>query len=102
MKINFPKIKKHFKKESFEISPEKYWQLLVLLFFAVLVLSFVSSYNLYQGINKEDAIFGENNIGKAEKDKKDKINKVLKYFEEREKKSIEILNSENSIVDPSL
>jgi len=34
--------------------------------------------------------------------KKERIDKILEYFSEREKKSIEIINSPSPIIDPSL
>ena len=42
------------------------------------------------------------NVGKQDTIKKERLNKVLEYFSEREKKSIEILNSPSPIIDPSL
>ena len=38
-------------------------------------------------------------IGNKEKEK---IKDVLEYFAEREKKSVEILNSKTSVIDPSI
>jgi hypothetical protein len=102
MKIEIPKIKKKFKKENFKINPGVYWKTMVILFLVLAVGIAVFAYNLFSQINDDnDSLIAEANQ-KIEKEKKDKINKVLEYFSERETKSNEILNAPSPVVDPSL
>jgi len=102
MKIKFPKIKKSYQKEIYKIDSGIYWRIIVGLFFVLVILSFIFAYNLYFQINKEDESFLEVNSEKVEKEKKEKINKVLEYFAERQKNSDKILNSAVPLVDPSI
>ena len=101
MEIKFLKRKKKFKKGGLGIKPDLYWRYILYVTFALILLSCVFGLYLFMKINNESAspvinISGENSI------KKERIDKVLEYFSEREKKSIEILNSPSPIVDPSL
>jgi hypothetical protein len=102
MKIKIPKIKKSYKKENFKINPNIYWKVVVILFLVTLIVIFFFAYDLFSKINKENNDMLNNNSTKIEKEKKEKINKVLDYFYEREKKSNDILNSPSAVVDPSL
>ena len=102
MKIKIPKIKKNYKKENFEINPNLYWRLIVSIFFVLTILSFVFGISIYKQITKGDTIISGNGSKKVEQEKKVRINKVLEYFSEREKKSAEIIQSPLPVVDPSL
>lgn len=102
MKIKFFKIKKDYKKENFKINFNFYWKIVVILFFLSVVASFAFAYNLFMEVNKEDSSMIEKNSVKIGDKEKEKIKDILEYFAEREKKSIEILNSKTSIIDPSL
>ena len=102
MKTKFFKIKKIFKKENFEINPDIYWRVVVIVFLLLTIASFVFAYNLFVQINDGDISSTQNNSEKVGNKEKGKIEDALNYFSEREKKSTEILNSSSSIVDPSL
>ena len=99
--MKFLKKKKKFKKGGLGIKPDLYWRYILYTTFALIFLSSVFGLYLFMKINNEPIppvvnVNGENSI------KKERIDKVLEYFSEREKKSIEILNSPSPIVDPSL
>ncbi|HNW71436.1 MAG TPA: hypothetical protein PKZ36_00970 [Candidatus Paceibacterota bacterium] len=102
MKIKFPKFKKNYENQNFKISPDIYWNILIVLFFIIIIAVFIFSFNLYKQTSVESEVTYQNISGKIEKEKKEKINRVLEYFSEREQKSNEILNSPAPVVDPSL
>jgi hypothetical protein len=101
MEIKFLKKKKKFRKGGLGIKPDLYWRYILYMTFVLILLSCVFGLYLFMKINNESIsavvnVNGENSI------KKERIDKVLEYFKEREQKSIEILNSPSPIVDPSL
>ncbi len=102
MKINFLKIKKVYKKESFKINSSIYWNFLVVFALLVMIISFVFAYELFLKTSKEDVQVNTFNNMKIGNKEKEKIGKALEYFSEREKKSVEILNSPVPVVDPSI
>jgi cell division protein FtsW (lipid II flippase) len=102
IKINLFKKEKSFKKKDFTFHSNFYWRIILLCTTIIIILSFIFSYNLYIQISEEPVLPIENNDGQFPLVNKDRIDKVLNYFSEREKKSIEILNSPASVVDPSL
>ncbi len=99
--IKFFKTKKNFKKKVF--NPNFYWVLLIYgtLFLSLLFLFF--GYYLFRQISKEP-VLGTTTLDyqQIKTVKKERIDAVLKYFSEREKKSNQILNSPSPLVDPSL
>ncbi len=102
MKINLFKKEKSFKKKDFTFHSNLYWRIILLGTTIIILLSFIFSYHLFIQINQDPVLLIENNSGQLPLVNKDRIDKVLNYFSEREKKSIEILNSPAPIVDPSL
>ena len=102
MKIKLFKIKKRYEKEIFKINPSIYWKVLVIFSALLMIGSFVFAYNLFTQTNKEDSLIVGNNTQKIGNKEEEKIKDALEYFSEREKKSVEILNSTIPIVDPSL
>lgn len=56
MKIKFPKIKKHFKKDSSEIKPDLYWKIILNSSFVFIVLFCVFGYYNFIRINKESVL----------------------------------------------
>jgi hypothetical protein len=52
--------------------------------------------------NQESILSTANNSGELPLVNKDSLGKVLNYFSEKEKRSIEVLNSPAPVVDPSL
>lgn len=101
-KIKFFKIKKSYKKENFKVNPNIYWEILVIFSLLAIIVSFIFAYNLFIQTNKEDSGTTENNSGKVGNTEKERIKNALDYFSQREKKSMEILNSPAPVVDPSL
>ncbi|MFA5095482.1 MAG: hypothetical protein WC447_02390 [Candidatus Paceibacterota bacterium] len=101
MEIKFLKREKRFRKGGLGIKPDLYWRYILYITFILIILSFVFDFYLFIKINKEPnpPVLSTN---EREAIKKERIDKVLEYFKEREKKSIEILSSPSPIVDPSL
>jgi hypothetical protein len=101
MDLKFLKKQKKFKKASLIIKPDLYWRYLIYMTFFLILVSCVFGFYLFIKINKEP-ILPVVSTGGEGLIKKERINKVLEYFKERENKSIEILNSPSPIIDPSL
>ncbi len=89
-------------KETFRLNINFYWQLAVLIMFIVIILSSVFGYYLFVQINQESVVSSGGDSPKIETVKKERVEKVLEYFLEREKNSNRILNSLAPIIDPSL
>lgn len=102
MKIDFFKKEKSFKKKDFSFHPNLYWRIVAISAIIIILSTFLFSYRLFRQINQESILPLANVDGQLPIVNKDRIEKVLNYFSEREKKSTEILNSRTSIVDPSL
>jgi len=104
MKINFLKKEKSFKKykDSVWSDVNLYWQIALYIILTVLLASLFFGYRIYLSINKEPVFSDAVNNSKIDKIKKDRIEKTLEYFQEREVKSKEIINSPAPIIDPSL
>jgi hypothetical protein len=102
MKIKFFKIKKDYKKENYEVNFNTYWKIIVIFSFLALVASFIFAFNFFTQTNKEgDLTFGKNS-GEISNTEKERVKNAIDYFSEKEKKSIEILNSLPAVIDPSL
>ncbi len=102
MKIIIPKIKKNFRKGGIHADPNIYWDILLFLFAVIVVASFIFGFSLFQKTNKEFTLSDENTDSQRGTFSKDRIEKVLEYFKERENKSASILNSSSPIIDPSI
>ena len=102
MKIDFLKIKRNFRKKSFVINSNFYWRLILFLSLILLLLAFGFSFNLFIKIAKESDLIIEQDNHKTEITQKERIEKVIEYFKEREKKVIEIIDSPAPVIDPSL
>jgi hypothetical protein len=103
MKINFLKIKKQkkFKKQSFDISVNFYWEFLLFVSLALIILAFVFGIYLFLKINKDFIAPEIKTSGQIEKVKQTRVRNILDYFTEKEIKSTSILNSPSPIIDPS-
>lgn len=103
MKLNFNfnfKLKKEkvFRKGGFHTNPDRWWEGL-LLFTSVLALTACAyGYLLFQKVDKEP-VPSEGSLKKMVE--AGKIRETLGYFEERERKSGEILSSPSPFVDPA-
>ncbi|MFA5792070.1 MAG: hypothetical protein WC884_03480 [Candidatus Paceibacterota bacterium] len=102
MKIEIFKIKKKFKKGGFHINPNIGWKFILFLVFFMIIISIIFGFYLFYKTNEEFVIPSTGIKVQDKIVKKERLEKVLEYFFEREKKSAVILNSPSSIVDPSL
>lgn len=102
MKIEFFKKEYNFKKKNFDINPIFYWKIVVLSMVILVIFSFVFGYCFFVQINQVFVLPDINTGGQVGTVNKDRIEKVLNYFSDREQTSNEILNSPTPVVDPSL
>jgi len=102
MKINLFKKENSFKKKEFTFHTNFYWKIILLCAFVMISFSFVFGYYLFIQTSQESILPTTNNDMELFLIKKNNLEKVLNSFSEREKKSIEILNSSVPVVDPSL
>ncbi|OGI79115.1 hypothetical protein A3F19_02865 [Candidatus Nomurabacteria bacterium RIFCSPHIGHO2_12_FULL_37_29] len=100
--IKFFKKEQNFKKESLWLNINFYWKLFVCIIFITIILASFFGYYFFMQINKEFTPIVDDDGGRAETIKKERIEKVLEYFSLRKQKSSQILKSPSSIVDPSL
>ena len=101
MKLKFFKREKKFKKGGFHTNPDISWEAVLYLAFALAALSFVFGFLLLKEVGKESGNGELNGRGQTKVIEKERIDKALDYFAEREKKSAEILNSPSPIIDPA-
>ena len=101
MEMKFFKKKKKFIKGGLRIKPDLYWRYILCITFTLIFISCVFSLYLFKKVNV-GLISSTSDMEGQEIIEKERINEVLKFFEERKNKSIEILNSSSSIIDPSL
>src|SRR3989344_1381202 len=100
MKIKFFKREKIFKKGGFHTNPDISWEVVLFLALALAAASFIFGFFLLKEVGRG---VGEGELGAGEQAKiieKERIDKALDHFAEREKRSAEILNSPSPIVDP--
>ncbi|MFH1200948.1 MAG: hypothetical protein V1484_01300 [bacterium] len=102
MKINSFKKENSFKKKDFTFHSNLYWRIILISTVIIILLSFLFGYRLFMKINQEPILPFTNEDGRLPIINKDRIEKVLNYFSEREKKSNQILNFPSPVVDPSL
>jgi len=102
MQIKFFKRKKSFKKGGLGTSPEFFWDILLFIALAIIILSFIFGFFLFRKINRDTILAVDSISEKSQTINKERIDKILQYFSDREKKSAEILSFPASVVDPSL
>ena len=102
MQIKLLKKEKSFKKKNFIFHPDLFWKIAVGGVLVSILFSFFFGYRFFTEINQEPILPATNESEQIETVKKDRIEEILRYFSEREKKSAEILNSPAPFVDPSL
>jgi uncharacterized membrane protein YhaH (DUF805 family) len=102
MQINIFKKKKNFKKSNTRINRKFYWNLILGIVLLLVLGSFVFSFYLFNQVNQEFISSSENTTGRVGQENKDKIEKVLQYFADRDKKSTQIISSPAPVIDPSL
>jgi hypothetical protein len=103
LKLDFLKIKKQkkFKKKSIEIDVNFYWKILLYVSLLIIIASFVYGILLFLKTNKDFKLPEAQTSSQLEKVKKDRINKILDYFSQKEKKSQDILELPSGVIDPS-
>ena len=102
MKIEFFKKENSFKKKEFDFNPNLYWEVAVICALALIVYSLFFGHNLFVQISQEPEtpiVSGSSQIPMVDKDR---LQKVLNYFSDRETKTAQISNSPSPLVDPSL
>lgn len=102
MKIKFFKKEKHFKKENPEFNINFYWRLAVYFMFLAILFAFSFGLYIFIQIDKESVLSENGASSKVGTIKKERIEKVLKYFSVRKQISGQILNSPTPTLDPSL
>ncbi len=102
MKLKFLKNKRNFRKKISQINPNIYWNFILYSIFILIALSFVFGFWLFAKTNNESFVSDKDSGGQLGIVKKERLDEVLEYFSEREKKSNEILTSPSPVVDPSL
>ena len=101
MKIDF-KLKKNFTKESFTVNPHIYFRFVIFIAIGITLVGFGLGFSVFKKFDKVSSEQANETTEKAELNRKERIENILQYFVEREKKSIEIINSPAPIVDPSI
>ena len=102
MDLKIFKIKKKFKKSEHQPDPDFYWRVVLLATVVMVFTALFFGMRLFIEINKETFDSAVEYDGQGKKISKDRIEKVLQYFTDRENKSQNILNSPAPVSDPSL
>ena len=95
-------LKKSFVKKDYNYNIALYWRIIVFVFFVVIIISFIYGFLVFTEINKDSGSPEVNNVDKASQNRKDRIDKVLESFSQKEQKTNAIINSPSPVVDPSL
>ena len=98
----FKKTEKNFRKGGFHINPDICWEVIIYVAFAVVVLFFIFSFYIFGQVDIENTPVSPAGNTQSQAIRKERIDKVLQYFSDREKNSTNILNSPTPLVDPSL
>lgn len=105
--LTFLQKKNTFRKDYFQINPDKYWNLLLVLFFIIVLLGALFGYYNFSKLNK--ALNSYTTHSKEENNEildvkqKNEINNLLIYFKDREDKTSSLINNKIPLViDPSL
>jgi hypothetical protein len=102
MKFKFSKSKKVYKKGSSVINPNKYWNWVLVVTGVMVVLAFGFGFFVLKEVNDEATFQDQEEKGVARKTQKDRINKVLEYFQTKENKAKDVTGSPSPVIDPSL
>ena len=102
MQIKFFTNKKKFKKGGLAANPDIFWNIILLLWSLLVVISLVFGFFLFRKISNEAFNDHEINAKKIDTVSQERMEKILKYFSARKNKSQDILNSPAPFIDPSL
>jgi hypothetical protein len=100
--LDFLKNKKKFVKHGVQHDPSIYWMVIFLLGFVLTVVAFIFGSYVFMRINEEDIQIQVPPSKQLQKISKDRIQKNLDLFKEREQKSLDILSKPSPFIDPSL
>ncbi len=78
------------------------WIFLLVISFFILVLIFVGSFLFFTKVSQDEYFKSSSPEVSSEILSREKLNKVLEYFENRKQKTDEILSAPLSLPDPSL
>ena len=101
MQIKFFKKENKLKKDNFQINPDLYWNITLGIFLLLIIAISFFGYTLFNKVNSPFVYENPNPTVQVETVNKDRLDKVLNYFSDREKKSADILNGASVLVDPS-
>ncbi|MBI5139781.1 hypothetical protein HZA26_04215 [Candidatus Nomurabacteria bacterium] len=101
MEIKFFKRKKHFRKGGLRVNPDFFWEVILITGFLVFLSSCVFGFYLFNTISQKFALPDDEFQDPNRAVSKERIDKVLEYFSEKENKSEKIINSPSPVVDPS-
>ncbi len=101
LNLNFLKKKKSFKKGGLHISPDVYWSIIQLSSLVLILGAFAFSFYLFKQINDGLASSALNTTNPTNSISKDRLEKVLQYFDDKNTISIQTINSPSLVVDPS-
>lgn len=102
MKINFFTKANNFKKKDFNFNTSLYWKIALLIGLLIIMASSFFGYNLFTKINQETILPDSNAGGQGPSVDKGRLEKIIDLFSKREDKSLQIINSPVTVVDPSL
>jgi len=102
IKLDFLKKKKIFTKHGTQPDPNIFWMFIFYAGFLLTILSFVFGFYVFLRINKTDVLPEVNPNEQLKKISKDRLNKVLDIFVNREKNVEQILDTSTIVSDPSI
>ena len=106
MKININFLKKNKNNSVFvnkyeEVNTNKYWNILIIVFFVIIIFGAIFGFIFFRKANSNLSVELNNTPRGNSFDKKEQIEKVLNYFEDKEKE-LENNLKYNQLIDPSL
>ena len=97
----FKKKEKTFKKHEIYGRPDVYWELAVFMVTLCIILAAIFGYYVFQNVNKESNTRNQDRSVKKIIDR-NRLSKTLEYFDARKDRSVEILQTPPTVVDPSI
>jgi len=101
MEIKFFKKENKFKRDKQSLNTRKHWNIIIRVLAVLILGSFVFGYYIFTQEGQDFSVDTASVASTHHKINKDKLQKILDLFSEREKKSLDILNNTTVIVDPS-
>ena len=102
MNIKIFKTQKKFQKENLNEKPYFFWKLVLSAMSIIILASFGFGYYIFLQSNKEVVLTEADLGGTLETVNTGRLDGVLEYFNAREKKSEQVINSPSPVIDPSL